>query len=377
LKIATKVKPVCTHSHFIHPRIRQIPHLLARVNKLLLLIRRNNRAGNKLTKHLAAWSLLTKSAFLPQCTAELKRCTSFASSRMHNAKFSASFSGIYVCMMLRKTTASKTVFARAPARVLSATLDDWETFCAFEWRRGIWFLLWQPMPLQHFIPTQIFPKITFAKKKLPKSECIALDNKCLRSKTCFLCVCVSASTQICVFAMIHNALTRARVLFGVAHDFSDGGIYLAYDPDTERHVVDDTYQITKITLTDDDGEEPLTSNAFMHVLADYLDGAEELIAVYKFCEPGRESPKYVIEKEDHFPLTLDFSITLEYSRRTSILLQAALLPREGGREGGRERERNQRSPSAFINNTVRPRTSRHRTGPTGPAGLTRARLRYY
>jgi hypothetical protein len=58
----------------------------------------------------------------------------------------------------------------------------------------------------------------------------------------------------------------------------------------------------------------------MEILADFLIGEEDMITVYTFCGPGRESPKYVIEKDNHF------FITLEYSRRTSILLQAARPP---------------------------------------------------
>jgi hypothetical protein len=38
------------------------------------------------------------------------------------------------------------------------------------------FLLWQPIPLQHFIPTQIPPYISFAIIDFPKKELIALDS---------------------------------------------------------------------------------------------------------------------------------------------------------------------------------------------------------
>jgi hypothetical protein len=156
---------------------------------------------------------------------------------------------------------------------------------------------------------------------------IALDNKCLRSRKCFLCGCglliseQSDPTQICVFAMICSALTRVRVFLAHTNEFSHRGIFFTYDPYTQRLFVDNTYQVTKITLTEANREDPLSSeDVFKGILANFLIGAEDMITVYMFCEPGRESPKYVTEKEDHF------SITLEYSRRTSILLQAARAP---------------------------------------------------
>ena len=117
--------------------------------------------------------------------------------------------------------------------------------------------------------------------------------------------------------MIFRELTDVSVLSGEDHQFLHTGIHFACDPFTERLIVDLTYQITKITLNDAHGETSFTSEAFWNVLRDDLAAVQDRITVDQCSGQGVVSPAYVIRKDDHF------SITLEYSTRTSILLQAA------------------------------------------------------
>jgi hypothetical protein len=140
-----------------------------------------------------------------------------------------------------------------------------------------------------------------------------------------LCLCtifiseLSAPTQICVFAKICScALTRVRFFIAHANEPRPHGICFEYYPNTQSLVVDNAYQVTKIMLTHNYRQVSIIPrHFFLSVLENDLIKSEHIIIVYKICEPGRASPKYVMEKEDHF------SITLEYSGRTSILLQAA------------------------------------------------------
>ena len=142
----------------------------------------------------------------------------------------------------------------------------------------------------------------------------------LTSNTCFFCVCgllIAELSDLCVCAMLFRELTDVTVLSRDDHEFLHTGIHFAYDPFTERLIVDLAYQITKITLDDANGERSITSDAFWDVLRDDLPALQDMLTVYKCRGTGVVSPAYVIMKDDQF------SITLEYSTRTSILLQAA------------------------------------------------------
>jgi hypothetical protein len=110
----------------------------------------------------------------------------------------------------------------------------------------------------------------------------------------FLCVCglfiseLSSPMQICVFGMIRScALTRVRVFIAHTNELRPHRICFQYYPLTHRLVVDNTYQVTKITLIQNFRQVPTTPRQFfMEILADFLIGAEDMITVYTFCEPG-------------------------------------------------------------------------------------------